>query len=361
MRGWRTVRFDLGDLLPAAELTAQTIPEGTRLTASFRSWSWWGRAELLRNGEEIANQEIAKFGPVTTSISFVVKPEDRRRARDVFTVRLTRHDRRFTYTPPMALGEYGGDPAVLPVLERGTDFDEGWGQPNWRSPWRLPAPEIRPVSVPEEEIWQVILPLDRDSGEECADVGGWQVRARRGVASRYGKSEPGLQPAWTTEEGRTFLRFDGADDNVTFPFRTLPPGALTAEFVIRPSRASAGTLFSDQNGGLDVRFDETGRLVVQRAAVHLVADAPLSVGEWHRLAVVYDYRELRVYGDGVLLMRADAPPAFRAINSRPVLGGLCREGRPLTDAFAGDLGGFALVARPLEPAEFVFQPNGAKP
>lgn len=353
MRAWRTVRFDLGDLLPAAELTAQTVPEGTKLTATFRSWSWWGRAELLRNGEEIASQDIAKFGPVMTSISFLVKPEDRRRVRDLFVVRLTRHDRRFTYTPPVALGEYGGEPVSLPVLERGTDFDEGWGLPNWRSPWRLAEPQTRAATVPKDEVWRVVLPMNRDSGDDCADVGGWHVLARRGAADRYVKVAADLQPAWTTEEGKTFLRFDGTDDNVTFPFRTLPPGALTAEFVVRPAKLAAGTLFSDQNGGLDVRFDETGRLVVQRRDTQLVTETPLAPGQWHRLAVVYDYRELRVCRDGELLARTEAPALFRGINSRPVIGALCREGRPLDDPFAGDLAGFALTARPLAPVDFV--------
>ncbi len=353
MRAWRTVRFDLSDMLPASELTAKTVPEGTKLTATFRSWSWWGRAELLRNGEEIASQDIAKFGPVMTSISFLVKPEDRRRTRDLFVVRLTRHDRRFTYTPPVALGEYGQESVSLPVLERGTDFDEGWGLPNWRSPWRLAESQIREATVPKDEVWRVVLPMDRDSGADCADVGGWHVLARRGAADRYVKVAADLQPAWTTEEGRTFLRFDGDNDNVTFPFRTLPPGALTAEFVVRPAKLAAGTLFSDQNGGLDVRFDETGRLVVQRRDTQVVSETPLASGQWHRLAVVYDYRELRVYRDGELLARTEAPPLFRGINSRPVIGALCREGRPLADPFAGDLAGFALTARPLEPVDFV--------
>lgn len=352
MRAWRTVRFDLGDLLPAAELAAKAVPEGTKLTATFRSWSWWGRAELLRNGEEIASQDIAKFGPVMTSISFVVKPEDRRRARDLFVVRLTRHDRRFTYTPPVALGEYAGASVSLPVLERGTDFDEGWGAPNWRSPWRLAEPVIRDASVSVGEIWRVVLPMDQDSGDKCADIGGWQVQALRGVSSPYGKIDSDLQPAWTTEADRTFLRFDGENDNVTFPFRTLPPGALTAEFIVRPAKLAAGTLFSDQNGGLDVRFDETGKLVVQRRDTRLVTETVLSPAAWCHLAVVYDYRQLTVCVNGKQVAQCEAPALFRGINSRPVVGALSREGRPLADHFAGDLAGFALTARPLTPAEF---------
>jgi hypothetical protein len=353
MRGWRTVRFDLGDLFPGASLQSEVTPDGTLLTASFRGWSWWGRAELLRNGEEIASQDIAKFGPVQTSIPFLVKPAERRRARDLFVVRLTRHDRRFVYTVPVVLGDHGGEAVSLPVLVRGTDFDEGWGQPNWRSPWRLAEPEIRVVAVPAGEVWRVVLPLDRDSGDECLDSGGWQVRARRGVADPYGRIVASLQPAWVNDARRTYLRFDGQDDNVTFPFRALPPGALTAEFVLRPAQTAAGTLFSDQNGGLDVRFDEQGRVTVQRCAVRLLAEPPLLSGQWHHLAVVYDYRELCLYQNGELVARAPAPALFRGINSRPVLGGLCREGRPLTDPFAGDLSGFALSARPLAPAEFV--------
>ena len=352
MRAWRTVRFDLGDMIPATTLSAKETPAGTKLTARFRSWSWWGRAELLRNGEEIASQEISKFGPVTTSISFVVKPEDRRRARDLFVVRLTRHDRRFTYTPPIALGVYGKRSVSLPVLIRGTDFDEGWGKPNWRSPWRLAEAKIRRFAVPEQELWRVILHMNRDSGDECEDRGGWQVRARRGVASRYGQVDATLQPAWVAAAGRVFLRFDGENDNVTFPFRTLPPGALTAEFRVRPAKAGPGTLFSDQNGGLDVRLDERGHVVVQRSKTRLVTETPLTPGAWHHLAVVYDYRQLIAYVDGKPVGQTEAPGSLRGINSRPALGALSREGRPLTDHFAGDLAGFALTARSLPPNGF---------
>ena len=359
MRAWRTVRFDLGDLLPAPTLEAQAGPEGTRLTVTFPSWSWWGRAELLRNGVAIDAQDIAKFGPVNTAISFLVKPADRRLARDFLIVRLTRHDRRFTYSPPCPLGEYAGEPVTLPVLIRGTDFDEGWGRPNWRSPWRLAQAEIREVSVPPQELWRVVLPLDRDTGEACADRGGWQVQARRGVRDRWGGTAPELQPAWVTAEvdgaQRPVLHFDGKDDNVTFPFRTLPLGALTVEFLVRPAGNGPGTLFSDQNGGLDVQTDEQGRVVVRRQDVHVVSEGALAVGEWQHLAAVYDYRELRLYRNGTLMAQTPVPASLCGINSRSVIGALCREGRPLTDPFAGELAGFALTARPLAPAEFVLK------
>jgi hypothetical protein len=362
MRAWRTVRFDLGDLLPPAALTAKETPEGTRLTATFRSWSWWGRAELLRNGEEIASQDIQKFGPVMTSISFLVKPEDRRLARDLFVVRLTRHDRRLAYTPPVTLGSYGGETVTLPVLVRGTDFDEGWGSPNWRSPWRLAEPEIVTTDVPEQEVWQTILPMDDAAGDDCGDRGGWHVLARRGVASRYGKTDPALQPAWTTADvqgtERTVLRFDGKDDNVTFPFRTLPPGALTLEMLVRPARSGPCTLFSDQNGGLDVRLDDEGKLFVQRRDTKLATGTALVASRWSHLAVVYDYRQLLVYLDGKQVAAGEAPPLLRGINSRPVIGALSREGRPVADHFVGDMAGFALVARPLAPGEFRLMSTG---
>jgi hypothetical protein len=356
MRAWHTVRFDLGDLLPPAALKTKETSAGTKLTARFPSWSWWGRAELLRNGEEIASQDIAKFGPVMTDVSFLVKPEDRRRARDLFVVRLTRHDRRFAYTPPVALGSYRDTLVSLPILIRGTDFDEGWGEPNWRSPWRLAEPEIRDVSVPEQEVWQTILPMDRDSGDECEDLGGWQVLARRGVASRHGKADPALQPAWVKTDvrgtERVALRFDGKDDNVTFPFRTLPPGALTFEMLVRPAKPGPGTLFSDQNGGLDVRLDEAGKLTIQRRKTVLATQVTLAAGQWVHLAVVYDYRHLLVYVDGKHVAQGEAPALLRGINSRPVIGALSREGRPVSDHFAGDMAGFALVARPLSPTQF---------
>ncbi len=359
MRAWRTVRFDLRDLLPSPALTTQESPEGTRLTATFPSWSWWGRAELLRNGVEIGVQEIAKFGPVDTAISFLVKPGDRRLARDLFVIRLTRHDRRFVYSPPCLLGEYSGEPVTLPVLVRGTDFDEGWGSPHWRSPWRLESPEIREVAVAQQEVWRVFLPLDADRGDTCADHGGWQVQARRGVRDRWGGTALELQPAWVSAAvngaARAVLRFDGENDNVTFPFRTLPPGALTAEFLVRPTRQGTGTLFSDQNGGLDIRIDEQGRVVVQRQETRLTDADVLAVDAWHHLAVVYDYRELRLYRNGVLSARGQAPAGLRGINSRSVIGALCREGQPLTDPFAGELAGFALTARPLVPADFALK------
>jgi hypothetical protein len=359
MRAWRTVRFDLGDLLPAPTLTAAESPAGTRLTATFPSWSWWGRAELLRNGVEIAAQDIAKFGPVDTAISFLVKPEDRRLARDQFVVRLTRRDRRFTTSPPCLLGEYSGEPVTLPVLVRGTDFDEGWGRPHWRSPWRLEQAEVRDIAVPPQEVWRVVLPLDADSGDACTDRGGWQVQAKRGVRDRWGATAPELRPAWASVEvngtPRLALRFDGENDNVTFPFRTLPPGALTIEFLVRPTKGGPGTLFADQNGDLDVRLNELGQVVVQRQETRLVSADALAAGAWHRLVVVYDYRELRLYHNGALSARGAAPASLRGINSRPVLGALCREGQPLADPFTGELAGFALSARPLTPAEFVLK------
>ncbi|MBT3375441.1 MAG: hypothetical protein HN742_14615 [Lentisphaerae bacterium] len=357
MRSWRTVRFDLNDLFSSPRIQTKETPEGTRLSAVFRSWSWWGRAELLRNGTEIASQDIAKFGPVDTAVGFLVKPEDRRRQRDLFTIRLTRRDRRLTYSPPVALGEWGTDTVDLPALVRGTDFDEGWRERHWRTPWRLDASEIRTATVPDDELWRVLLPLDNDTGDTCEDRGGWRVQACRGVSNRWGGTKPALQPAWATMDvqgqSRTALRFDGRDDNVTFPFRTLPPGAFTVEFLVRPTGTGPQTVFSDQNGGLTVRLDAEGKLVTQRSKTRLAVDGGLPVGSWHHLAVTYDYHELRVHRDGLVTGRTDCPASLRGINSRPVIGALCREGRPLSEHFAGDLAGFAITARPLTPGEFV--------
>lgn len=362
MRAWRTLRLDLTDVLPSPVLTASDTPEGVRLTARFRSWSWWGQAELLRNGIEIARQDIAKFGPIETSTSFLVTPADRRTPRDCFVVRFTRHDRCLAFTPPVFLGNcnYGEERISLPVLVRGTDFDEGWGPPNWRRPWRLEKPVLEEIRVPEQEIWRVVLPLDRDSGDECRDIGGWHVRARRGVNGRWGSISPDLQPQWQTAEAggqvRTILRFDGENDNVTFPFRTLPPGALTAELIVRPAKTAAMTVFSDQNEGLDVRLDEAGRAVAQRQKVQATASQPLVPDRWYHLAVVYDYLHLRVYVNGAEAVAVETLPQYRGINSRPILGALCREGRPLSGHFCGDLAGFALTARPLPPEEFILHP-----
>jgi len=58
-----------------------------------------------------------------------------------------------------------------------------------------------------------------------------------------------LRPAWVTTDvhgtPRTAFCLDGVDDNVTFPFRTLPPGALTVKLLVRPAARRAGALFSD--------------------------------------------------------------------------------------------------------------------
>lgn len=362
LRAQRTLRINLNDVLDTPSISVDSDNSSTKITASFPSWAWWGRADLIRNGIELQTTEIAKFGPEVTEVGFAVTEDDQRTPEDVYVIRFQRHDWKVAYTPPVLVKRpvTGLEPDVtLPVIVRGADSDESWGNNPWNVSWRLQQSVLAPTIIPPHEVFQIYLPMDRDTGEYCADAGGWTVAGQRGNASQWGLAQDELQPQWVLTEGptgdtRICLRFDGVDDNVTFPFHTLPHGPMTVE--IRVRLVSVGrpmTVFSDQNGAFTLAIDASGRPMFTRLDVTCQGEELLRPGQWYHLAGVYDGSSLAIIVNGGLSGAIAAPPTICATNSRPVVGALVQEGMPQERYLAADLAGFALCARPLTSSELL--------
>lgn len=355
LRAWRTLTIDLCDIFEGPTVKVTDNGGKTAITASFPSWSWWGKADLIRNGVEVRSQEIAKFGPITTDVRFVVNADDQRTPEDTYVIRLDRKDWKVAFSPPVVIKRQGMEPAgdiTLPVIVRGADSDEAWGDRPWRTPWRLSQPEIRQVTLPSEELFQIHLQMDADTGAWCADTGGWGIPAQRGNASRWGAIDADLQPQWVRTDGpggseRVCLRFDGVNDNITLPFRTLPHGPLTVEVRFRLKESGRPmTLFCDQNGGLTLSITEEGHPRLARSDVSCEGANILQSGQWHHLAGIYDGTALAIVLDGETVNTINAPPTIRAINSRPVIGASVRNFRASEPFLAADLAGFTISVCP---------------
>ena len=173
------------------------------------------------------------------------------------------------------------------------------------------------------------------------------------------------------QEGETgFLRLKGRDYAVVMG-GTAFPGASTYEICVRPSELGGEMgLFGSGNNqiSLDVLPDGSVR-AARRSENEGVAGAPrkgafvnntvvskakLEVGEWTRLAVVYDLRKLVLYVNGERQGEVESKPIENhEWETHLIIGAKCKWVWEPYDNFKGDIRDVRIYGRNLSPAEFL--------
>lgn len=322
--------------------------------ATLKSWAAAGKIELLRNGWPVAEAEVNHTGNPQCTIELPL-PETPRSPEEVYIARYSNTSGGVSFSPPVFRQTAGAVPGSTrqPVIETGSDFDEGW--PIWsRRISRYKAPKLVEREFPENDIFSLRYDFTEGAGTTLSSSSGWKLPALSGANHRrYCRIEAANTPAWHTAAGpedkaRPLLRFDG-DDCVILPSRTMPYGPFTIEFLLRPEKKDGdGILFFDQNGH-SLRLDAALRPVLKRLNnPELNAARPLPAGSWSHLAAVYDGKSLALYINGEKTAISPAAAERMSLNSVPAIGAdLDRK-----NGFKGDLGGFALEGAARKPDEF---------
>lgn len=220
------------------------------------------------------------------------------------------------------------------------------------------------VSVPSEQIVEHAYVFTPDMGGilACADLryagtlgGGYTGDGpMRSAGLLKGMPDRALAPKWVEEDGRWLLRFDGANDVVTFPIETMPLGAFALTMEVRPENCPTNMVLfrhaSVARGSLAL-FIADGELYAmwpkrdynwlkhEESTLRYPTGLKVEPGVWNEITADYDGAALSFSVNGA---RKSFPLSDRGYVFKPaVFGGHCRRDDmsppgPLT-WFKGDL------------------------
>lgn len=367
MRDMKTLRLALDDILPTpvqARLAGVAGRDGSgpTLLVRFERHSWVGTVDLLRNGRMVETREIARHGQGPLDLSFALD-----RAADMsfgipdnlYVVRFSRADGRLAFSAPFALKAVGAattGPTAYEVILREGDFDEAWGAGSAASGG------MRAANLSASEVYGFNFPMDDEKPRRLRDTFGWNI-VSLGGGGRWGGITPEAVPVPRSENAvslpggvRRYLGFDGRNTRVLLQIGASPHDTFTLEARLRPlEHEEAGYVFSDQNEALGLGVLSGGQIFAQRGRTRVQSSAPLPAGRWSHVAAVYDGRTLSLYVDGRLAGQSPAAPSVSPINSVPVIGCRHQEHLRFSNYYRGDMAGLSVVARPLEPREFLLR------
>ena len=228
------------------------------------------------------------------------------------------------------------------------------------------------VDVPESLVPEIDYVFSPETGAALANVGHPKYVAQLGggffdchamseAGSFVGMSGGSFAPKWKQDaDGSWFLRFDGADDFVTFPIETVPLGPFTLEMEFRPElsptnmvlfrhsaqwRASICLFICDgrvYGMWADRDFDNPARSTARFDTGLMVLD-----GKWNVLKVSYDHDRMVFRLNG---RQVEYPFDRRGYVFRPAIFGghiVTSDITPSQDLafFRGDLRRFAVSHR----------------
>ena len=138
-------------------------------------------------------------------------------------------------------------------------------------------------------------------------------------------------PSWTTEDGTTCLKFNGKTQYVNFRRETLPRGAFTLEFEIKPTSSKPQILFRHHGvypGSLVVKMKDE-KLQIVFVGLNLKIDKFASnitvpLEKWSKVKVTYDLAKLTVSSDGTTESFPLSARAYACVGA--VFGGHLRQG-----------------------------------
>lgn len=347
----RTLRLRQDDMTtPETELRLEAGSDGRAVAkVRLKSWTFAGKAELLRNGWPAAEIEINHLRkPVW---EWAVPLEWQRSPEDVYVVRITDVSDRVGFSNPVLHRLEGFEGKTRqPVIVTGSDFDENW--PLWtKRISRLKKPEVVSMTIPDSDLFAIRYDFDKPVDGMLVSTSGWTIPAQLGSGRKDGS------PHWETAEGpngseRTLLAFNGGADVVAVANRAMPTGAFTIEQWIKPEpKGSDMVLFEDQMGvqllldaQLRPRLTRSGHL----AGASVQSDKALPAGIWSHLAAVYDGKSLKIYQNGRKTAEAAAPTSTNPVNSVSRIGNSLK----LDRGFKGQMAGFSLEGAVRDPGSF---------
>jgi len=168
------------------------------------------------------------------------------------------------------------------------------------------------------------------------------------MAREYPADAAHTKPTWTTEDGRPCRRFDGKSNFILFPPETLPRGAFTMSFTIKPTSDQTQMLCTTRgyhqgcfqllliDGKLEGSYIDHAWQVTP-----LKTGLEVPVGSWSDVTVSYDLRQFVFEVNG---KRAVVPCAGRGGTYQPLIFG----GRGKT-FFEGYLRSLHITHQPLAP------------
>ena len=346
----RTIHIPLDSLAAAPNLTLATENGKRTARIRFNRWNLAGKVELLRNGWPVGETEIAHKGSPSFTVTLPL-PETNATPSDLFVARYSNLSGDVAWSTPCVarVGIYATATNPSPILVTGSDFDEGW----WGGPQRvsrLAEPQLRSVPLAADETFAITYAIDNGSGSELASVSGWLLPALLGADHKDFRPNPKNTPQWVNDSGRPALRFDGQDDRVVLPSRTMPYGPFTLELSVCPEPTGTNmTLFSEFNQAAILTLTPDAHVRFARKKESVTSKDPLPARQWSHLAAVYDGQSLKLYLNSELAAETSAEAHVIRINSLPIIGNT----HGGDQGFAGRIGGFHLQSGSLAPTDFV--------
>ncbi len=365
MLSMRTIRFNLARMY---DTYASTQLNDKKLTATLKSWTWVGKADLYQNTQFIASQNIAKFGGMDTRVSFDLTDVPQQYPRDLYTVRFSRDDGTLLWSNPLLVDAPDVDlkqTVDYPVLKRHMTFDHAWLGQVTGYKLKHPPYQIVKHKLPLAEIFTVHLPMDhRDPLGQLIDIGGWHWPALIGGSHRFGRQNDKDMPQWVEQSGpngstRKVLSFDGENDRIALKARSMPHDMATVEVWIKPSMTAGMpmSIFSDQNNAMHLGLNEQGLPFVECHQKIAIASQLISTEEWTHLDGSYDGQFVRLWVNGKEVAQSLNPYQSHGFNSLGMIGGLIREGSNLQHPYRGFMAGFVLRALPAKDDGLVMYPK----
>jgi hypothetical protein len=176
----------------------------------------------------------------------------------------------------------------------------------YAKPVMMEAPHVDPATVmdliiqPRRGIFRDRSMYNRDQSMQQ------QEAATRPVIARPRNGKPWI------------LRFDGQDDYLSFGPLNMPAGPVSLAVWVRPEPVEQPSVICDQKGaamGVALLADHTIQLLrvdINRKAVWLKGQTPLTPNRWHYVVGVYDGRQIQLYVDG---KRDGEPVACRGLRT----------------------------------------------
>lgn len=312
-----------------------------------------GTVRLLRNG-----MELRRFRRWSANITESVDLPNPGAALDWYQLELVNANSARYLSPPIwVTGSRGGETVHVPIVKNNGEIEE--------------------MEVAAAQIPFFYYPCNMDSGSLLIDRSGYSHNGFGGGTGYGGghldrtgyrhEHNGGLlgtlyagSPAFRREAEGGFYRFSGKE-YFTIQGGTLPPYSMTVELSIRPEKTdqTAGIVGSGNNAvQLSIRPD--GYLLLSRSNNDgknelLVQSArPLEFGKWHKIAISYDAKTLRLFVDRQEVACGEIPPSSRHLEFNAfIIGAKCRNYHRPVDFFHGDIKQIRLYGRNLSLADML--------
>ena len=218
--------------------------------------------------------------------------------------------------------------------------------------------QVRTLSLPDWRLASIDLPLKAGIGwlVGCSDsytsLGwGWRSGAMDRTASKWlGPDAQASQWVWDGALKRYVLEFRPTS-RVSIRSRSGLSGSYTLGFDLKLDAGGAGKpqrLVSDDNAPagpkapLRLQINESGSLEAYRNVsgvdgYTVTTPAPLSIGVWHHVDVLYDLTHFSIVVDGKAAASVDVRPDLMRSHSVPFLGASSEKA---ADGFAGRMANF---------------------